>query len=96
MASQSESPEAAANRQRVAMLQSFHITDTGNAEAFALLHGGRFRYDHSRGKWLVWNGMYWVTGETGEAERAAVLTARERLLAAMLITQKEEHPAGPL
>src|SRR5437762_12424563 len=59
MSSFPESPQAAANRERLRRLQSLHTTDAGNAEAFAFLHGHEFRYDHSRDKWLVWNGRLW-------------------------------------
>src|SRR5207247_1071382 len=60
MSSLPESPQAAANRERLRKLQSLHTTDAGNAEAFAFLHGHEFRYDHSRDKWLVWNSKYWA------------------------------------
>jgi putative DNA primase/helicase len=32
----------------------------GDAELFAELHRGRFRYDHSAGCWFVWNGHHWI------------------------------------
>ena len=85
MATLAESPEAAANRERIRLLNSFHLTDAGNAEAFALLHGHRFRYDRTRGKWRVWNGRYWADDEKGEADRAALDVARQRLFAAALV-----------
>jgi putative DNA primase/helicase len=68
-----------------------NLTDAGNAEAFTILHGERFRYDHSRGKWLVWNGRYWAADENGEADRAALDTARKRLMAAMLIIDTDDR-----
>ena len=41
-------PEMAADRKRLAKLaKSFRCTDAGNAEAFALLHGEKFRYDRT-------------------------------------------------
>ena len=36
-------------------LLSFNDTDAGNAEAFALLYGHRFRFDHTSGIWRTWN-----------------------------------------
>jgi hypothetical protein len=54
-----ESPEAAANKERNRQLRRFHKTDAGNAQAFELLHGNRFRYDHDKSKWLVWSGRFW-------------------------------------
>jgi putative DNA primase/helicase len=80
--SKPESPEAAANKERNRQLRSFHRTDAGNAQAFELLHGDRFRYDHDRCKWLVWNGRYWERDKDDEADRAALETARARLEAA--------------
>lgn len=82
---------AAAQRERLQKLLSFNRTDAGNAEAFEFLHGHRFRFDHSRGKWLAWNGRYWAKDETGEADRAAVQTAREFLKAAMQIPDPEDR-----
>ena len=76
MGSTAESPEAAANRERTRKLQSFNLTDAGNAEAFALLHGHRFRYNRTRGKWLIWNDRYWEYDKRGEADRAALDVAR--------------------
>ena len=88
-----ESPEAAINRERLSRLRGFNLTDAGNAEAFDLLHGHRFRYDHTRGCWMFWNGCYWGVDETGEAERAALQTVRQRLLAGALIQDKEDRKA---
>src|SRR2546430_9516585 len=42
---------------------------SGNAEVFAEEHSNRFRYDHTRQKWLVWNGKHWAADETGESDR---------------------------
>ena len=84
-----ESPEAVTNKARIQRLLSFPDTDTGNAEAFELLHGRRFRYDHSKAKWLVWNGRYWAEDKDNEADRAALATARQRRSVAALITSRE-------
>ena len=66
-------------------LRSFPKTDTGNAEAFQRLYGAhRLKYNHSRKRWMVWNGLYWVPDADGEAERAAIDTARWRLTAIWL------------
>jgi hypothetical protein len=66
-------------------LLSFQDTDAGNAEAFELLHGHRFRYNHTNGKWLVWTGRHWAEDKDGEANRAALSTLRARLSAAITI-----------
>ena len=86
-----ESHVAAAERARILKLRSFKNTDAGNAEAFELLHGERFRYDHTKKKWLVWNDRYWAEDKDGEAERAALATARERLSAAVHIKHDEDR-----
>jgi hypothetical protein len=67
---------ATSNKARVRKLQSFPNTDAGNAEAFELLQGDRFRFDYNKAKWLIWNGRYWV--EDGEAVCAAIDLARRR------------------
>jgi hypothetical protein len=54
------------------------ISDTGNAEAFGILYRHQFRYDHSRKRWLVWNGLCWVPDADGAASRAAIDSARWR------------------
>src|SRR5438477_9648905 len=90
MGSTAESPEAALNRERIRKLQSFHLTDEGNAEGLELLHGSKLRYDYSVGKWRVWNELYWPTDDKGKADRAALDTARQRLHAAALIGHRDE------
>ena len=85
MGSVSETLEALAQRARLQKLLAFPRTDAGNAEVFAEEHSNRFRYDHTRQKWLVWNGKHWAADETGESDRAALETARARQMAAMLI-----------
>ena len=89
MGSVSETLEAIVNRARLQKLLTFPLTDAGNAEVFAEEHGTRFRYDHTRQKWLVWNRRYWAADETGESDRAALETARVRQMAAMLINDPD-------
>jgi putative DNA primase/helicase len=85
------SPESAANRDRLRQLLAFQDTDAGNAEAFELLHGEEFRHDHTRSKWLIWNGRFWSEDRDGEVERAALATARTRLAAAALIDHHKQR-----
>src|ERR1700751_490962 len=89
-----ESPIAAANRVRIQKLQSLKKTDAGNSEAFAYRHGEDFRFDHAKDNWLAWNDRYWIEDRDGEADRAALETARERLSAAALIEHDEDRKAG--
>jgi putative DNA primase/helicase len=75
----------------VEQLRVLKSTNAGNGEAFALLHGERFRYEHSKGRWLVWNGLYWAEDNDGEADRAALDTARQRLSAAAFIKHSQDQ-----
>jgi putative DNA primase/helicase len=85
-----ESPEAAANEALRRKLLSLPDSDAGNAEAFELLHGSRFRFDRKKGLWLVWNDGYWQADERGEAERAALRVARLRRYVAASISDHKE------
>src|SRR5215472_10731478 len=49
-----ESPKATVDQLRLHQLLSCNDTDSGNAEAFALLHGHRFRFDHTSKHWRMW------------------------------------------
>ncbi len=51
-------------------------TDLGNAELFVHVHGSRLRWVAERRRWIVWQGGRWRLDVTGEAERAAKLTAK--------------------
>jgi hypothetical protein len=66
-------------------------TDAANAELFAILHGGRVRYDHRRGRWLVWAGDWWRPDETGEVRIMAKETARLRYQDAARIEDLKER-----
>ena len=51
---------------------AFNRTDAGNGEYFARLYGDRLRYDHRRGRWLLWNGHWWRDDETRTVRRMAI------------------------
>ncbi len=53
-------------------------TDAGNAELIAALFGDRLRYDHRRGRWLVWAEHRWVEDPDGAPPRLALRAARLR------------------
>ena len=63
-------------------INSYHRTDSGNAELFAALYCNRVRYDHGRGRWLLWRGQWWSENQDGELHRLALDVARVRYLAA--------------
>lgn len=59
------------------------LSDAGNAECMAALYGNKFRYDHTRKKWLVWDGIRWGIDEKGLARKLAVRVVRARHQAAI-------------
>lgn len=63
-------------------LLHFNRTDAGNAELFAHLYGERLRYDHKRGRWLVWGEHRWQPDADGDLGRLAKDAARARYEAA--------------
>jgi putative DNA primase/helicase len=57
----------------------FALTDLGNAEYFAQLHGEHVRFDHRRKRWLLWGSHCWVADADGEIYRLAAAAMRARL-----------------
>lgn len=66
-------------------VKSFHRTDTGNAEMFARLYGVKVRYDHKRGRWLVWNTHRWVDDNQKSIKSLAMEMAKQIQQDALLI-----------
>jgi len=56
----------------------FNFTDAGNAEYFAARHGDRLRYDHRRGRYLLWSGARWQPDADAEVRRLAKSAMRRR------------------
>jgi putative DNA primase/helicase len=76
------------------MPDSFLMTDSGNAELIAAKFRDRLRFDHRRGRWLVWMHNKWVEDCDGEVCRLAKAAARDRLAAAAKIKHddpRKEH-----
>jgi len=48
-----------------------HFTEGGNASRLTRLHGQDMRYDHTRKKWLIWDGSRWKVDSNGQAMRLA-------------------------
>ena len=67
------------------------LTDTTNAEFIADLYGDRLRYDHLRGRWLLWAGHYWQEDADGEVYRLAIEGARERYRRSIVIEDLKER-----
>lgn len=57
---------------------AFSYTDAGNAEAFAARYGDRVRYDHRRGRWLIFDGCRWAPDADGQIMRLALAAVRAR------------------
>lgn len=56
----------------------FVRSDAGNGEWFTRLYGDRLRYDHRRGRWLIWDGHWWRDDELRAVRRLAKEAARQR------------------
>ncbi|HXH21598.1 MAG TPA: hypothetical protein VNN10_06180 [Dehalococcoidia bacterium] len=74
-------------------LTDFPRTDSGNAELLAQLYGDRLRYDHGRGRWLLWRETKWAEDKDGEVHRLAKEAVRQRFLAASGLEDPEEKQA---
>ena len=60
------------------LLETERLTDSANAELIAHLFGHTLKFDHRRGRWLVWNSHLWVPDCNGQVHRLAKQAARER------------------
>lgn len=68
-----------------------HLTDTGNAEALAYIHGSHIRFDHMQGRWLIWSGQRWKPDTDGGITRLVIETIRERMRLAIAMTDTEKR-----
>ncbi|MCH8273124.1 MAG: hypothetical protein IIB41_07700, partial [Candidatus Marinimicrobia bacterium] len=64
----------------------FTESDAGNAEMLAYHYGDKIRYNHSEGKWFIWNGDYWEQDVSKKVYEYAKKTAKQRQLNALNIT----------
>lgn len=62
---------------------TFPTTETGDAEVFAACNADTVRYDHLRGRWLLFDGHVWVPQADGQIARLALETVRARQRAAV-------------
>ena len=69
----------------------FHRTDSGNAEMFTQLYGDRVRFDHRRGRWLLWGDHHWREDIDGAVYRLAKEAVRQRYLAALSLDDLDER-----
>lgn len=71
------------------------LTDLGNAKVFATLYNGRFLYDHTRKKWMVWGegAHVWREDAIAAAKRGMMATLQMRKQAGMMIADDRERAA---
>lgn len=74
-----------------AFLESFHLTDLGNARRFIAQHGKEIRYCHGWGKWLLWDGVRWIKDDTGGIYRKAKGTVAKIYAEAANAVDSEER-----
>jgi putative DNA primase/helicase len=76
-----------------ALLATWHPTDLGNADRFALRNEERVRYWAERRKWLVWDWTRWRLDESDAVMQLAGSTARAILNEASTIDEKRARDA---
>jgi putative DNA primase/helicase len=72
---------------------AFARSDAGNGELFAHLYGDRVRYDHQRGRWLLWAKHWWQPDQDGAIRRLAKAAVRVRLRRAVEIDDQKAREA---
>ena len=53
------------------------LSELGAAERFASLHADDTRFDHRRGRWLMWHGHRWMPDPDGEITRLLLKFTRD-------------------
>lgn len=69
------------------------LTETGDAEKFADMHGERARHDWRRGRWLVWLAPAWRPQTDGEIERMGLEAMRARQAEALALKNDDARRA---
>jgi len=75
-------------------VDSFLMTDSGNAELIAAKFRDRLRFDHRRRRWLIWTNNRWVEDCDGEIFRLAKAAARDRLANATRMKDDDDARKG--
>lgn len=68
-----------------AINKEFSQSDSGNAELLVHLNGDRIRFNHSEGKWLIWNGQFWQPDDNQNINELAKQSAQYRQKQAITI-----------
>lgn len=71
----------------------FPLTETGDAEFFAEHFGDEVKYDHRRGRWLIFAGHRWHDDANGELHRLAIESMRGRQQHSITIHDLERKKA---
>jgi putative DNA primase/helicase len=69
----------------------FPLTDLGAAEFFADRYGSRVRFDHRRGRWLIWNGLRWAPDADAQIYRLCGEHLRQWQRDALNIPERERR-----
>jgi P4 family phage/plasmid primase-like protien len=69
----------------------YNCTDAGNAEYFAARFGNDVRYDHRRGRYLLWRSHRWEPDPDAAIRRLAKATLRERFAESSKIEDQDER-----
>lgn len=56
----------------------YPLTESGDAEHFAALYGGKLRFDYGQGRWFIFDGHHWRHDSDGEVDRLVLVAARLR------------------
>ena len=68
---------------------AFPLTESGDAEFFAQCNADSVRYDHRRGRWVLFDGHIWAPQTDGEIHRLALDVIRARQRAAVTGNDKD-------
>jgi putative DNA primase/helicase len=69
------------------------LTDAGNAQRFAIQHGGHVRYCYAQRSWFVFTGTHWRRDPGDTVARLAKETARNIYLEAAQIASEDRRKA---
>jgi putative DNA primase/helicase len=72
----------------------FPLSDSGNAELFAARYGKCVRFDHKRGRWLLWENGHWSEDKTGRVRQLMKLAARQRQITAFEMLKDPDDEGG--
>ena len=74
-------------------LDTYHYTDSGNAERLVSLHGKRIRYCFDWGTWIIWDGVRWQPDRTERIRKMASDVVRTLYVVAAELEDKSERKA---